>query len=315
MGRIPPDGKEIGWFILSAATVGDDGSLKCLNARDNFRNRFFDDVFLFIHKCDHRIRHGFHRFYMLVVDKKCAVVQSVDFDHAPSESHMKLDLSSGFLWCAAFLAITGIVSWLAPMGLWFVALPVLAGSSVTSFFYYIMRRKFPWKIQYPETPMTARAIDFRSLLALPVAGMGLFALGQTSPQPPWHIRDGIDLVAAFVNMVVLGPIAEEVFFRGLLLNEMRRTNISIWASAALFAVSHINPAAFLSVFTFVLVSGVVLAKAASWTGSILAPITIHSTSNLLTLLTWVGWILPPGIIAITALVLSGACSLLVIRKT
>lgn len=223
---------------------------------------------------------------------------------------MKSDLSSGFLWCAGFLGVTALVSWLLPGGLWFVGIPVIAATFVTSFFYYVMRRKISWAIEFPPGIDPPSGIDFRSVLVIPVVGAGLFALGQIAPQAPWPMRDGIDLIAAFVSMVVLGPVAEEIFFRGLLLNEMRRTSISIWVGSALFAVSHLNPA----VFLFAFASGLVLAKVASWTGSLLAPIAIHSISNLLTVLTWAGWILAPGMIVIAGLVVAGSCALVVLRR-
>ncbi|MBL8021953.1 MAG: CPBP family intramembrane metalloprotease [Leptospirales bacterium] len=223
---------------------------------------------------------------------------------------MKSDLSSGFLWCAAFLGVTALVSWILPAGLWFVGIPVFAATILTSFFYYVMRRKVPWQLELPPGRTSAAETDFRSILVIPAVGAGIFALGQVSPQAPWPMRDGIDLIAAFISMVVLGPVSEEIFFRGLLLNEMRRTNISIWAGTALFAVSHLNPA----VFLFAFASGLVLAHVASWTGSLGPSIAIHSISNLLTVLTWAGWILAPGMIVIAGLVLAGGCALVVLRR-
>ncbi|MCE9597032.1 MAG: CPBP family intramembrane metalloprotease [Spirochaetia bacterium] len=225
---------------------------------------------------------------------------------------MKSDLSSGFLWCAGFLGISALVSWMilqairpASENLWLIAIPSVSGAIVTSFFYYLARKKLPWTIE------NASGLDLRSALGIPAVGLGLFALGQTSPEPAWPMRDGIDLIAAFISMVVLGPVSEEIFFRGLLLNEMRRTNFSIWAGAALFAVSHLNP----GVLLFAFASGLVLGKVVQWSGTVLAPILIHSISNFLTVLTWSGWLVPPGAMAIAALVLAGSCGLLVLRRT
>lgn len=79
-------------------------------------------------------------------------------------------------------------------------------------------------------------------------------------------------------VVVLAPIAEEVFFRGVVFNALLREGGRRWAylgSSALFAVIHLEPVAMVPLF--------LLGLALSWvyqrTQNLLAPIVMHATVN------------------------------------
>jgi len=84
----------------------------------------------------------------------------------------------------------------------------------------------------------------------------------------------------FAIGIFLGPLAEELFFRGLLFPALK-SNVSVfWAvsiSAALFATLHLNWAGWLPIFGL----GILLAYSYEKTGSLLVPIFIHVIHNSL----------------------------------
>jgi len=79
---------------------------------------------------------------------------------------------------------------------------------------------------------------------------------------------------------IIGPVAEEVFFRGLSYNILKRrlgVPAGIVLSAIFFSAIHGNPLAFFPI----VVMGVVLAWTYERTGSLAVPIGIHCANNLL----------------------------------
>lgn len=81
-----------------------------------------------------------------------------------------------------------------------------------------------------------------------------------------------------VAVVILAPIAEEVFFRGVVFNAWLREGGRRWAffgSSALFAVIHLSVVSLLPIFLL----GLALAWVYHRTGSLLAPIVMHATVN------------------------------------
>jgi hypothetical protein len=86
--------------------------------------------------------------------------------------------------------------------------------------------------------------------------------------------------AAVVSALVLAPLAEEVFFRGLVQSLIRRFGISAWLAilggSLLFAVVHHNqPQAIPSLFAL----SIVLGYSYERTGRLLAPILLHAVFN------------------------------------
>ncbi len=82
--------------------------------------------------------------------------------------------------------------------------------------------------------------------------------------------------------VILAPLAEEVFFRGLLFPALAKPVGVFWSAAitaALFAALHFNWVGLIPIFGL----GVFLARAYHRTGSILVPIFIHGLHNALIL--------------------------------
>lgn len=96
-------------------------------------------------------------------------------------------------------------------------------------------------------------------------------------------------VALWVSAVVVAPVAEEVFFRGILQTFLVRIVGTRWRAIALAAVAfglvHVS-----QVHTVVALAllGMLLGFAYERTGSILVPIGIHAVFNLKTLL-WDQW--------------------------
>lgn len=79
-------------------------------------------------------------------------------------------------------------------------------------------------------------------------------------------------------VVLLAPVAEELFFRGIVFNAWLRERGVRWAylgSAALFAVIHASVVALLPIFLL----GLALAWVYRRSGNLLAPIAMHATVN------------------------------------
>ena len=88
----------------------------------------------------------------------------------------------------------------------------------------------------------------------------------------------LDPVVVVVAVVILAPIAEEAFFRGVAFNAWLRergVRFAYLASAALFAVIHASLVSLLPIFAL----GLALAWVYRRTRSLLAPIAMHATVN------------------------------------
>ena len=100
--------------------------------------------------------------------------------------------------------------------------------------------------------------------------------------PPWRIL-------AVIGAVVLAPLAEEVFFRGLVQSFFRRAlhspRLAILLASAIFAAVHYNqPQAVPSLFVLALALGYNYER----TGRLISPILIHAIFNAVNLATWKG---------------------------
>jgi membrane protease YdiL (CAAX protease family) len=88
----------------------------------------------------------------------------------------------------------------------------------------------------------------------------------------------VDPWLVVLSVVILAPIAEEIFFRGVVFNAWLREGGRRWAffgSAALFALIHISVVALVPIFLL----GLALAWVYQRTGNLLAPIAMHATVN------------------------------------
>jgi len=139
---------------------------------------------------------------------------------------------------------------------------------------------------------------WRGLLVVFVALMTIAQLGQTAIDvaarglglsahwTEWFDRDlawGTPFVVGvtLVDTVLLTPVFEEIVFRGLLFATLRRrfgVSLAAVSSAALFAVAHgYGAVGFAAVFW----SGLLWAWAYERTGSLLPPMALHATDNLM----------------------------------
>lgn len=94
------------------------------------------------------------------------------------------------------------------------------------------------------------------------------------------LRDQLGPIGLFGTVALLGPILEEVLFRGLLLQSVARHIPFLWANvlqAALFALAHQN----LPLFPFYLAMALFAGLFAKRSGGLLAPIILHVANNAL----------------------------------
>lgn len=98
--------------------------------------------------------------------------------------------------------------------------------------------------------------------------------------------DGTARLLVVIGLVFLGPIAEEIVFRGMLLPALLRRGrqLAVIVSSALFALIHlVDPSAAFSV-PFLFVLALVLANERLRTGGLGRPIAIHAGFNLVTVI-------------------------------
>ena len=118
-----------------------------------------------------------------------------------------------------------------------------------------------------------------STIAIVAVGWLLEQLGQP-PQPEAAERAiaMLDPWVVIVAVVILAPVAEEIFFRGIVFNAWLREAGRRWAyigSAGLFAAIHLSLLSLLPIFLL----GLALAWVYERKGNLLAPIAMHATVN------------------------------------
>ena len=102
-------------------------------------------------------------------------------------------------------------------------------------------------------------------------------------EPPQQLPDihrGPQWVLAFIAVVLVAPIAEELFFRGFLYQAFRRWRgvpQGVLLSAGVFALAHVSPIIIPSIFFL----GVILAYLFERRGSLAATIAAHMSYNLI----------------------------------
>ena len=142
---------------------------------------------------------------------------------------------------------------------------------------------------------TSRQFIVNVLLAVPVTVLVMFVTGLyltaaeallRNPSTGAERLEGmsrapLDSMMYFyvICMVIVGPICEEVFYRGFIYNEVRKRlsiGTAILFQAGLFGISHAYP--IVGVGSVVII-GILLAGFYQWRKSILAPIFVHMLIN------------------------------------
>jgi membrane protease YdiL (CAAX protease family) len=99
---------------------------------------------------------------------------------------------------------------------------------------------------------------------------------------PWRAAPLAASVLRVLAVGVLGPIAEELIFRGVLYSRLSRTALGDWATivllSATWAAMHYTQAP--PVLALFFVDGILLGSARRSTGSVVVPIAMHMMWNL-----------------------------------
>ncbi|GIW05857.1 MAG: hypothetical protein KatS3mg060_0662 [Dehalococcoidia bacterium] len=143
-------------------------------------------------------------------------------------------------------------------------------------------RAFP-----PAALLAVATLLFLGLLVQIAYGLLLQSLGigQENPQRIDLLVGAtpVSLAIALLSGAVLAPIAEETFFRGLVLTGLiARLGVTgaVAVSSALFAAAHLVPQVIPPIF----ILGVLLAILRLWSGSLWPPIALHAAFNAISLL-------------------------------
>jgi uncharacterized protein len=173
-----------------------------------------------------------------------------------------------------------------------------AGSTIFILIYGIRRSKAPLKEIFPLKL-------FNPLIILPLATFFWgshnlleevnMRIEKILPAPPWFwelfsqiFESDFGWWGAFFKVVIIAPVIEELIFRGLILNGLRKNYPAITAvfiSALLFSLFHLNPWQMPATFVLGLLLGWIVLR----TRNILLAIIGHALNNLLVLLTVTYW--------------------------
>jgi membrane protease YdiL (CAAX protease family) len=101
------------------------------------------------------------------------------------------------------------------------------------------------------------------------------------PENPDEI---LKLVSAGFLLVVMGPLGEEILFRGMAYNALRKRSRrrALIVTSLLFAIAHAQVIHFIPVF----LTGLAMAYLYEYTRSLIPAITLHSLINLLLMIFW-----------------------------
>ena len=119
---------------------------------------------------------------------------------------------------------------------------------------------------------------FISFLMSYILQTGMFEESFNKAEEMFKFLTGGNVILGFLAIVVIGPLMEELLFRGLILYELDKhinTYIAIIIQAVLFGLVHLN----FYQLTYTVLIGIILGLAYVWLKSIWAPIIIHVVNN------------------------------------
>ncbi len=144
----------------------------------------------------------------------------------------------------------------------------------------LVRTRLRWVIPIPWAAVII-SFAFTAIYVVLVTAAGIDSM--LPPEiPEGAVGDGAARLINFAVIGVIGPLTEEIFFRGFLLVALvaamglRRGAI---VSSAMFALIHLDVAVMVPIF----ITGLILAWLYLRTGSIWPPLVAHSTQNLIVL--------------------------------
>ncbi len=130
-----------------------------------------------------------------------------------------------------------------------------------------------------RVPVVSTAIIFLVFWVALVAVEEL--LDQSAPKS-WKEYSAGMIALRILAIGILGPIAEEFAFRGLLMSALKRTRLgvygAIFVTAALWSISHVQYE--IPILALLVIDGIILGLAREMTRSIYVPIAMHIGGNL-----------------------------------
>lgn len=112
----------------------------------------------------------------------------------------------------------------------------------------------------------------------------VFGVNSEAAIKSWQIANSrYHIFTVFLSSVILAPLFEELFFRGLIFNQLSK-NLSVWLSALIsalfFAGIHWSWPEFISLF----LAGMIYAYLLRRSNSLLTPLIAHTIHNFITFL-------------------------------
>ena len=160
-----------------------------------------------------------------------------------------------------------------------IGLPVLLGKRLVSLGELGISRLPAWRdigVTLMAVPVYITLLVIAMMLA---SNLPWIDLDQAQDIGITMVQPGVQLWLAFLLLVVLGPIAEELVFRGYLHGKLRATKAPVWVciiiASALFGAAHMQWN--VAIDTFVL--GAVMSITREITGSIWPSIMMHMIKN------------------------------------
>ena len=170
----------------------------------------------------------------------------------------------------------------------FMSVALLMANLLAIVFFLLYR---PAEVTWPATLSGLRHRNLRRtmlvfLLAIPTCLLVNLIQEAFFPDIPNFVGEETfkDLMyhpLGLITIAVIGPLSEELLFRGGVLTSIHRNfatqgpGAAIAFSAVLFALIHLNPAQMPAAF----ILGLLLGFAYWWTGSLAAPVFIHVFNN------------------------------------
>lgn len=140
------------------------------------------------------------------------------------------------------------------------------------------------------------AVSFKKFWAVTALGMGSILLGSNAAAITKALMDAFNLktsevtapegafqtVIFFITYIVIAPVTEEILFRGIILERLRRYGdiFAVLSSAMMFSLLHGALQSFPSAF----ISGVFFALISIYSGSPLASMIVHAVNNALSVI-------------------------------